>query len=314
VDDVVTALAAATDFLLVFTPTSIHRIEGSDRDTFRISFLAKHMGARFESNVASMGRVIAWLNVDKSIWVSDGYSLQEISQPVRNELLLCDPLKTTLVFYNQEIRHWLMVMDGQNSRVLVYDMDTQQWMPPWDSTEFTAVNQKGYPAAAGETSIANQQFITANVQAGLVHVMTPTIYQDHGAGYTAFVKTNLLDLVQGSVETFTGSGYVAGAPGGHIGEPEYVALETDNVLPQSVQLLTDDDPFIVDFGEPIVQPKDAPLRRQGSQLREQWYYRRKPAARRAAIQINWDNAQTNFRLYSIDLAYNPMQGGGGGRQ
>jgi hypothetical protein len=169
---------------------------------------------------------------------------------------------------------------SSSTKLFVFDIDQQQWMPPWDRAASCITS--------GETAAGDENFLIA--VGDQVLKLTPDAYRDDGIPYTAGVTLGLADLVPD------------GQPG-NLGEMEYVGLETDSVLPVSVKVLTDDDPLPGTFTDLTSYRVDAPRRVQGTYLKESWYYSRRPAARRAAIQANWEALNSNFRLYAIDIAF-----------
>src|SRR5512146_1018149 len=307
VDDCVRALASTSDYLFIFTPVSISKIEGDSLDTFKKSFLVKNMGCRSRTNVAVMGRSVAWLNVDSTIWTTDGTSLTEIGQPIRNDIGTIDQTQTTLVFYNYGVNHWLILNDGANSKQYVFDLDTEQWMPPWNlAVTVQAASVSGTVSTSGETTLGVQQELIAT--AAKVLKRNTSVFTDNGTKYSAFGKTNLFDLVPGGFEIYTG-GYGIGAPAGRIGELEFISVETNTIAPDDVRVLTDDDPYLGVFSSAPTGPQapTAPLRTQGANLIEKWWYFRYPTGRRAAVDFEYSATGNHFKLYGFDLAFMPLQ-------
>lgn len=307
VDDGVKALAATSDYLFIFTPVSINKVEGDSLDTFKKSFLVKNMGCRSRTNVAVLGRSVAWLNVDGTVWTTDGTSLTEIGQPIRNDISGIDQTQTSMVFYNYGVNHWLILTDGANSKQYVYDLDTEQWMPPWKlGVTVQSASASGTVTASGESTLGVQQELMAT--ATKVLKRNPVVSTDNGTKYSASGKTNLFDLVPGGFEIYTG-GYGIGAPAGRIGELEYISIETNAVAPDDVRVLVDDDPYLGVFSSSPTGPQapDAPLRTPGTNLIEKWWYVRTPAGRRAAIDFEYNATGNHFKLYGFDLAFMPMQ-------
>jgi len=306
-DDVVKALASTSDYLFIFTPVSIHKIEGDSLDTFRRSYLVKNMGCRSRTNVATLGRSVAFINVDNTVWTTDGTSLTEIGQPIRNDIASLDQTKSSLVFYNYGVNHWLMLTDGANSRQYVYDLDTEQWMPPWNlAMTPQSAAASGTVTTSGESTLGVQKVLLAT--ATKVLNLDPAVYTDNGTNYAASATTNLFDLVPGTIELATGS-YGIGAPAGHIGELEYLSVETNAVQPDSIRVLIDDDPYqgVFSKAEWANPRKVAPHRSQGEYLFENWWYFRMNTGRRAALNFTWNATGKHFKLYSYDLAFKPME-------
>ena len=300
VDDVVKALAATSDFLFIFTPVSIHKIEGDSLQTFRRSYLAKNMGCRSRTNVATLGRSVAFINVDNTVWATDGTSLTEIGLDIRDDIASLDQTQSSLTFYNYGINHWLILTDGANSIQYVYDLDTHQWMPPWNlAMTVQASSDSGAVIASGESSTGVQKLITAT--STKVLNLDTTVFTDDGTAYSSSATTNLFDLQPGASPD--------GGSAGSVGELEYMSVETNTIQPSDVKVLVDDDPYqgvysSAVWSNPRVTP---PLRRDGDYLLENWWYFRNNTGRRASINFSWEATGNQWKLYTFDVAFKEMQ-------
>jgi hypothetical protein len=140
---------------------------------------------------------------------------------------------------------------------------------------------------SGETASGEFDLLAAHDG---VKKLSPSAYVDGATKYEGIALTNLFDIVPDALP-------------GDLGEMEYISLETNAVLPKSVQKLTDDDPTTGVFSDITSNRAEAPRRTNGVNLRENWFYSRSPAARRTAIKLQWATATTRFVLNSIDIAF-----------
>ncbi len=284
VESEVNGLGVTPEALLIYTAASVHRIEGDTRDTFGRKFFLSNLGVRERAAVARMGRLTAWLDSSNSIYITDGFQAQEIGTDILPDLAGIDHTQASMAIHNDGQRKWLMLLDGGNSRLRVYDFETEQWMPPW--------TVGGRAIHSGETSVGAFDLLIGHTSSKVLK-LTPAIYQDNAANYTAHLVTSASDITTGE-------------NAGHLGALEYVSIERNSVALGNVQAMTDDDLITGTFvtRDDLVP---SPLRVQGTNLLEDWAYFRKPAARRAAVRFDWAAANSNFRLYSFDFAHKVMQ-------
>lgn len=278
--DEVMGISQAGDGLLLMCASHTEKITGNSLDTFRIDNFFRRTGTRQRATMVSVGNGLAWLDSSGIVRMTDGYTQSEISRNIRADLTGIDPTKAAMTFHTDGRRQFILLLDGGASKVRVYDMDLDIWMPPWSVT--------GGCIASLETSQGIYQLMLGH-SSGKVMVNDFAHYTDNGSTYAPQAVTQLFSLVQNSA--------------GYIGDLEYVSIESDAVQPLTVSVLTDDDPSTGSFvavTANVVSP--SPLRSQGSNLLEKWYYARTPAARRASIKLTWANNSTNFKLYGFDVA------------
>ena len=281
----VSGISKSPEALLVFAGSgNVHRIEGDTRDTFSRKYFLSRLSTRERATIATMGRLTAWLDISDSVYITDGFQVQEIATDILPDLDGIDHAQASIAIHNDGQRKWLMLLDGGKSRLRVYDFETEQWMPPW--------TVGGRAIHSGETSIGAFDLLVGHTSSKVLK-LTPGTYQDNAVNYLAHLITSASDITTGE-------------NAGHLGALEYVSLERNSVALSNVQAMTDDDPTTGNF-----VPRDdlvaSPLRVQGTNLLEDWAYFRKPAARRAAVRFDWAAANSNFKLFSIDLAHKVMQ-------
>ncbi len=121
-------------------------------------------------------------------------------------------------------------------------------------------------------------------------------YLDAGTPYTASITTNLFDVIP------------KGNPSQY-GIMDHIALETGSVTAETVQFLTDEAPGTASY-HTASQSIDAPHRAQGTNLLETWYQTisdlNNRGARRVSLKVNFAAASTSFNVYSIVVAYKPV--------
>jgi hypothetical protein len=269
--------------------------------------LAIQTNSTLSKAVAVLGKTVVWVNTDSNVFLTDGSSVQEISVPIRNDIKDNDQTKEAMAFLNAGVFDWILLVDGEsggtptglNNKTYVFDMDTNQWMPPWN---LRLTLNPSIPAvmASGETSPGVIQLLVADSTG--VYALNPDIYTDNGGQYASSLTTNLFEISHGQ-------SLFLPASAGFTGEAEYLSVESDTIQPSTVQFLTDDNPLVTDFAEPLV-PVNPALRDQSLNVIEKWYYWRKPFARRAAWKLTWAASPTNFKLYSMDVAFKPLQQAG----
>ena len=284
IDSEVTGLGVSEDGVLAFRGGRIYKIEGDSQDTFRLSKFVDRLGLRERATISSYARLTAWLDVSDSVWITDGFQVDELSIAIRSDLKGIDHSKASTTFHTDGEFRWLCLLDGGKSRLRVYDFQLEQWMPPW--------TVGGRAIHSGETSAGTFDLLLGHSSLKLLN-LTPSTYKDDGTNYTAHAITNAFDITTGE-------------NAGHLGALEYVSLEHNGVALSNVQAMTDDDPRIglfVDKDDLV----DSSLRGQGSGVVDQWAYFRKPAARRAAVRFDWASTNSNFKLFTFDLSHKVMQ-------
>lgn len=294
-DSEITGLSVAQDGVIIFTAGSVFKIDGDSLDTFRRTVIAKGLGCRNRATIARLGGLTAFLANTNSIWTTDSTSLTEISQMIQPTLDNIDHSQASMTFHLQGQFRWLLLCDAGHAQTLPFDVNNQQWMPPW-----TIV---GTSVSSGETSPGNWTLLLGQKTNNKMLQMTPNSYSDNGSTYSASGTLNLIPLVNEHLSS--GSPVIdlfyPQAPG-HVSYLEYVGMDTNAVLPTSVKFLADDDPATGAYTDITANIEDAPLKSQGTNVVDKWYYARKPTMKRVSVQINW-SGERNFKLYTLSMAY-----------
>lgn len=273
-------LKVAGEYLLIFTASTIYRIYGDSLATFRMDTLGKKAGCRNRACVAESGGIVGWLDSTNIVRISDGVSITEVSKPIRSDIASIVHASAAVAFFDDGTRHWLMLMDGGAGKIYVYDLDTDQWMPPWVVANITGM-------ASGEIAAGTQRlFLGTTSKALFLHT---TSYLDNGVPFTASVTTSLFDLID--TDNPSEAGVI-----------DHLEVERNTAAILSVKYLTDDDPATSSFTTFAGSAISPPRRTQGTNLVEVWYPQNGPNARRAAIQLNWTDANLNFKVYGIAVA------------
>jgi hypothetical protein len=292
----ITGLSVAQDGVIVFCAGHIYKIDGDSLDTFRRTVVADGLGCRQRATITRLGGLTAFLANTNSIWTTDSTSLTEISQMIQPTLDNIDHTQASMAFHIQGQYRWLLLADQGHSQTLTFDVNSQQWMPPW-----TIVGQG---LSSGETSVGTWTLLIGQQTSNKMLQMIPGQYTDNGSTYSGSGTMNLIPLVNEHLSS--GSPIIdlfyPQAPG-HVSYLEYVGMDTAAVLPTSVKFLADDDPATGSYTDITANVKDAPLKAQGTNVVDKWYYARKPTMKRVSIQMNWAAAATNFKLFTLSLAY-----------
>jgi hypothetical protein len=286
----VTAIQPVDQGLLVHcVGPKIFKITGDSLDTFRKDPFISNMGTLYNTATALVGKAGAWLDNGNTMRISDGYTQREFSLDIRPDIASIDQSQAYLC-YHPDGRYQLgILMDGAAGKLRVYDMDTEQWMPPW-SVSGTAI-------ASVLTGPNTRQVLIAH-SSGKILAMNYTAYNDNGTAYTATATTSLAPISAG----------VQGM--GHSGVSEYVVLETGSTRPSTVEILKDDDPTgsaTVTFLDITANIATAPLRSQGANLYESWYYDRSEVGRKTCVRLTWPVEDANFKLYGLNIAGSDFQ-------
>jgi len=285
----------AGEYLLIFTADTIFRIYGDSLATFRMDTLVTGRGllnraasvsfsAQISEGSPYVG-LVAWLDSSNTVWITDGTSLTELSIPIRPDIASIVHAQAGMAFHASGNRDWLILMDGEGGKLYVYDLDTKRWMPPWSITNTTAIY-------SGATAVGTQRLFLGRSKTALNQ---DSGYTDTGVAYTATATTNLFDIVPLDNPSMTGI-------------VDHIEVETGTVTP-TVKFLLDENPATGTFttASTSINP---PNRTQGTNLLETWFQVRSEtgnrAARRASLQITFSATDSNFQVYGIALAYEPI--------
>ena len=295
-DSEVTGLSVAQDGVIIFTAGSIYKIDGDSLNTFRRTTIAKGIGCRNRATIARLGALTAFLANTNSIWTTDSNSLNEISQMIQPTLDNIDHTQASATFHIQGQNRWLLFCDAGHNQTLCYDTNTQQWMPPW-SIVATA-------CTSAETTAGNWDLLIGQETTNKMLQLTPSAYLDNGATYSAFLKTNPQPIINEHLGS--GSAYIDlyyPQNPGQVAYMEYFGADFNAILPDDILYELDDDPATATYISIVANETDAPLKTQGINVVNKWYYSRKPTGRRISIQVQWLAANSNFKLYTYSVAY-----------
>lgn len=278
--------------LMVFCSGSIHSIQGDSITNFRRgTIVSAGRGCRARTAIAVSDGMVAWLDSSNTVQISDGITIKELSRDIRPDIAIIAHGAASMAFHGTGIYRWLLLADGETGvdKCHVYDLDLEQWMPPWTGQNIKALAQ--VETAAGTFRLL------AGIN-GLVHNLTTSTYHDGVAPGNPFAAVAVLGLIDIVEDKPSESGSVL-----------HVGLESNAVAATTVSVLTDEDPVdgVAGFvslsaitGNPVVPH----ARTAGTSLIENHYKTESgPIARRASVKINWAAANSNFKTYSIDIAY-----------
>lgn len=271
--------------LIVLCDGGIHAIDGDSLDTFKRRTIArKGRGLRNRACVTEHNKLVVWLDASNTVQYTDGHRIEELSVPIRPDLASITHASAALTSHDDGVNHWLLLMDGGNSKLLVFDTDAEQWMVPWDITSMEAIY-------SGETAAGTWKLLLG--RGGKPLAMNLTTYQDEGSNYAASATLGLIDIVLDKPDS--------------LGSVVHVGVERNSVANSAVGLLTDEDPSGATYtalasisGNPV----DPWARTNGTNLVEKQYKTENgPIARRASVKLEWAAANSNFKTYSVDIAY-----------
>jgi len=303
-DEPVQALAvagsAANQMLLVFCGGRIYSITGNSLDTFRKTLVSSRRGCRNLIAASSMSGIVGWLDSAGQVWTTDGSSLQEVSVPIRLDLVNIIPASCSLTFHSAGKFHWLVLSTG--SQLFVYDLDLQQWMPPWSF----ACNY----IYSGETAAGSYQLMAATSVRALM--LSTTAHNDNGNTYTPIAKTNLFAVVPDFSQNPNASMLGIYDQPSKTGYPAIIEIDTNNVMLADVLFVSDDDPTNAAsvYTSVFANQKDPSIaynRQNGANLRQNIFPMTQPNARWIGLQIKGLKADDNLKIYEWFMAYKELR-------
>ena len=279
----------------VFSPGALFYVAGDSLNTFTRGTIATKMGTRNRATIAKFRKLVAWLDSTNTIQVSDGAKIYEISLPVRPDLASVVHSSSCMFVHSNGVDQWLILVVGDaNSQgaggqsALVYDLDREQWMPPW------TFSGNGLILSAGQSlETAAGVFRAVVVASGYTTEFVRSTYQD--AGFNP-----------GSAEIVTNSMELPSTPD-HLAAVRHIGVERASTGTLTLKLLTDEDATAgghTSLSAITGNPSSDPRRTQGSALVDSEFKTESgPWCRRASVLANWGVENANFKLYSIDVAY-----------
>jgi len=277
-------LAATSTGVAIFTARKIFGVDGDSLDTFRWSTILDKRGAFYQTNVTSAGGSVIWFDTSKQIWLSD---IGEMGADIRVDTKTFTASLTQIAIHNSGEFNWIVFMDGQNGKLFVANMDNKHWMVPWPISGVTSI-------ASGETADGTVDLLAAIN--GTIYKIVAGTYNDAGTAYKPWVKWNLFKVAPDETPDW-------------YGVVDYVALETDSILPVDVRQLNDDDPkqiAIADWVSLKANEQDSTRRAQQGTAIVRKEYTSQPQtnnAQRISVYVEWPTEDENFHLYSMDIKH-----------
>jgi hypothetical protein len=293
-DDAIQGGGPAGDTFLTITGNNTYRLRGDSLSTFSWEKLFVGIGTLDRANFATAGQGLMWMDQHGGIRASDGYTEHEFGNPMFSELSnIGDHSKVSMEYYAGQLagmmKRVLFVVDGEDSRTLVFDIDNNRWLPPWSVF--------GRAIAVAQTAGSTFDILLGRSTKKVLKLQRTNNSgdcNDDGATYTASIKTNAIPITPRETP-------------GHVAELEYIAVDRNSTAFADVLILTDDEPINTTFTTSIfANVIPPPLRTQGTNMLEQWFYARKPLARRCAVEIKWPSEDVNFSL--IGLGFGSRKG------
>lgn len=300
----ITGLSVAQDGVLVFLAGGIYKISGDSLSTFWRTVIAGGLGCRNRATITRLGGLTAFLANTNSVWTTDSTSLTEISAQIQPTIDNIDHSQASIAVHFQGQYRWLLLCDGGHQQTIPFDLNVEQWMPPWSIVP-TAIT-------SGETSPGVFTLLIGQQTSKKMLQMIPGQYTDNGSTYGMSGTLNTIPLVNEHLSS--GSPIIdlfyPQAPE-HVAELEYVAMETNSILPTTVKRSFDDDPTLAAFTDitnvgtnPVVSPLHTAT---AVNVLDRWYYDRAASGKRCSVQFNYAAANNNPKLYTLTLAYKQVR-------
>lgn len=288
-DSAVTGHATMDDGIAVFISQRIYKVEGDTLDSMRRYKMLDRRGALNHTAVCSVGGVVAWLDTASQVWFSEK---GEIGIDIRPDIAAIDHTQASIAIHISGTFHHLCLLDGANGKLYVYDLDTGHWMPPWNvGTTATAL-------CSGETATGTVDLLLARNGTKVVK-QTKNTYTDDGSTYASSATLGLLHVSEASRGNPAWRGVV-----------DWIEAKTNAVILSNVSQLNDDDPAsgtYTSIGANVIDPPDVP---QGTYIKLKRYPSMPDTnlARMSSIKLDWAAATTNWKLYTLDIAYHAYGG------
>lgn len=289
----VMAHGVLSDGIAVLQAERISKIEGDSLDTFRRYTLLERRGTRSQTSVVSLGGSVGWLDSSGTAWISD---LGEVGLPIRPDLAPINPANCWSTVHISGIYHWWVILDGTNGVLYVFDLDLQQWMPPWKlGVQCSAL-------LSGEDALANFDLLIARNRTKVLKLVSNT-YNDDGNNYLAIGVTSQYPMTPGGSPIAGTTGNVAWR-----GVLDWTEIKTDTNPPSKVEQLTDDDPTQASppFADITPNKEATPDITQGVALQAYRYTSNSPTCQLLSLRFTWPAIESNFHLYTLDVAYHPV--------
>ncbi len=283
----ITGLGTTTGALIVLCGGTAFKLTGDTLDTFKRDTLANKRGTRQRATITSNGKIVAWLDSSSTIQYTNGEEVRELSVPIRPDIEAIEHDRAAMTFHDDGLRHWLVLMDGGEGKLRIFDQDKERWMVPWELDGTLASIHSG-ESAPGVMELYIGRYYGAPYQ---MLQMEPDFYMDGGVAFYANLVTGLLPIT--------------GDPSpDSLAYTDYISVERNAEPLEEVSVCTDDDPESGEFVKLMSYERNPPYRTNGETLIEKQYpTNRGPIARRVSVRLDWPAEHTNFKLYSLDIAY-----------
>lgn len=281
----ITALAVVQKSLLIYTRSTIFRILGDSLLTFQRAPFLTRFGVSDRRNVSQNARIVAWLDISGTSWYTDGNSLQEMTIPVRPDIEGITQTASSISFHNANNVRWMIIQDSIQDTMWVFDQDIGVWNVPW-SIGGTAIHSGEISAGVVKLFIAHE---------GRILTLNTGLWTDLEVAYPAHVVLGLVNIVPSSAEIPRDGMSAWGAL-------QYVGVETNAIEVYDVSFELDEDPDDALYLSIKANEVNPAHRSASLSLRERWYYSRKPAGRRVSVRLDWNAVDTEFKLYTLEIA------------
>ncbi len=286
--------------MVTFCGGRVYGITGNSLDTFRRFLVSNRRGCRSRTTIAMLGGMCAWLDSSGQVWATDGSSLEELSIPIRPDLIGVNQFSASMTFHTVGNFHWLVLSTG--NFLYVYDVDTEQWMPPW--------SYEARLLFSGEISAGNYVLMSSLGTEAVQ--LNASKFNDLGKGtYAPVIRTNLFSVVPDFGRRFS---YIAAGiydEPSRTGQPWYIEVDTNATTLADVAILADDDPTTSSYTSITSNKTTAAVawnRNSGVNIQQNVYSMTQPVSRWIGWQITLANADQVDNVYGWFLAYKSFGG------
>jgi hypothetical protein len=325
----VTNLLPNINGLYVYTPKGIHRVIGSDRDTFSLKPLMNDVGHPTGHPRAAcvMEDSIAWLTNDYRIATVENGALRILSGPLYRDIVNAVENGATMhmIHFTEAERHYLFVMAVKRTvgaTQWVCDLSrTEQsskefWYPPWDIQATAMLSDSISMNNPRQRMVfAMSNWITGDSQLNMLGETTRT--GGIGGGVATFV-----DPIPGTtarpISFFYDTYLMTAPPGNHVNMlniPARVTTALNVEFDRTTQAANDFDPDVYVFYDDLWSvPGTAltlsdPPRRPVSTGYKTRIGQIDRTVRRVAIRVAKDNAPAPYEQHNLILTFDPTRGG-----
>jgi hypothetical protein len=178
----ITGIRTVSPYLLVFKNRKTYVLTNADPELRNYRAISSSIGCAAHRSIAETAQGTMFLSEDLGVCVTDGSSVQRISDPIQPYLkdlieTNSQAVKNAAAVYHDD-SYWLCVPDnGTNAVTFQYSLETQSW---WIHT--CASNQFALIDPSSEPKLYSTNPATKRLE----QAFAPDTYQDSGADYESY--------------------------------------------------------------------------------------------------------------------------------